>query len=141
MLLREVFSKVEPFSWVEQSPEAHEAEFMVGEGFYRVTFLLIKQKWYKSDFWNAQFVMVNGKTRDADGNVGFGIEKTGNASTVFGTVFQIMKEFIENAKPSVIRFEAKEANRQKLYAKMLAWFKQPNWQVTQKKGAFEIKIK
>lgn len=143
MLLREVFSTVAPFSWTEQSPDAYEAEFMVEDAFYRVSFLLIKKEWYKSDFWNAQFIMVNGTTRDEEGNVGYGIEQTGNAGIVFGTVIQIIKEFITKANPKLIKFEAKEPSRQKLYSRMLRLFRQPNWSVQEIliKGAMAYVIK
>lgn len=144
MLLQEVFSSVAPYSWTEQSPDSYEAEFMVEDAFYRVSFLLIKQEWYKSDFWNAQFILVNGKTRDEEGNVGYGIEHTGNAGIVFGTVIHIIKDFINKTQPKLIKFEAKEPNRQRLYSKMLRLFRQPNWKVTEKviggSTAYEIKL-
>lgn len=50
----------------------------------------------------------------------FGISGTGNSAEVFGTVVDIMREFLNQYKDliSSLRFSAKEDSRQSLYAKM-----------------------
>jgi len=56
-----------------------------------------------------------GMRRFNKGKARFGISNTGNATIVFSTVKQIMKEFLNVCRPDVFYFTSKEDSRTKLY--------------------------
>lgn len=121
MLLHEVFKTVAPFSWTENNPDLHQAQFIIGNNFYEVNFhryvgekISIIQP---NIAWVVEFKLLNTPTSDTDK---FGVTGTGNTGAVFGTVIEIIKQFIQRINPKAIKFEAKEPSRRKLYKSMIA---------------------
>lgn len=137
MKLFELFNKVEPYEWTEQSSTHWQAQFFVEDFIYEVNFDLIKTKLFAKDFWLIEFKLVNKKQEDE-----YGIQNTGNSSLVFSTVFKIIFDFIKLVKPKMIKFEAKEESRKKLYTTLVKKMSSSKWKVNsfEKEGikVFEI---
>lgn len=137
MLLCEIVSTV-PFSWTEKEENEYVAEFMVGQQFYRVTIERFERDPFPNEpCWDIEFKLLMGKTVNKYGMVGYGDENVGNASAVFGTVINIVKQWIQMAKPTLIKFEALDDRRTLLYSRLLNTLKQPNWTISKHKQADE----
>jgi hypothetical protein len=131
MKLFELFDKNEPFEWTEQSSSRWQAQFFIEDFIYEVNFDFQKTKLFNKDFWLIEFRLVN---KTDPNNDGYGIEDTGNANLVFGTVLKIIFDFIKHAQPKMIKFEAKEPSRKKLYTTLVKKLASPKWKIK----SFEI---
>ena len=57
---------------------------------------------------------------DANSTGKQGIEGTGAAAEIFGTVINALLQYIKKSKPSMLYFQAVESNRQRLYARIMS---------------------
>lgn len=103
MKLQELFDKPLPWKWVIRTLSSWDALFdaSTGEGY-----IDFKQS-YPGD-WSIAFSI--------DGNEE--VSGEGDEFKIFSTVVDIIKDFIEENKPTKIRFEAKESSRIKLYNRL-----------------------
>jgi hypothetical protein len=49
----------------------------------------------------------------------YGLTKTGNAVSVFNEIYNVVIKYIENKKPTYIKYEAVEDNRKRLYSLLI----------------------
>ena len=121
MRINELFTGKKDWGWRFQGSEEVFADFEVGSIPYRFT--AYSEPEDPSD-WEVEF-------RDArpDSPSKFGITGSGNAAQVFGTVVEIIREFLAR-RPDVttLRFSAEEPSRQSLYKRMLSRLL-PEWDV------------
>lgn len=126
----ELFQPGKNWQWEFRGSEEAIAEFTVGNISY--TFHA-----YGTDgVWEVEFhIRGGGGSRDQK----FGISGTGNSAEVFGTVVDIMRQFLSQYKHliSSLVFSAKEDSRQSLYAKMAKRLL-PNWTMHQDGGEFVL---
>jgi hypothetical protein len=88
----------------------------------------------KSVLDNAKYLEFLQITKDYESTTG--IEGTGAAAEVFGVVANAIIRYIQDDKPSMIYFQAKEPNRVRLYRSMIKMIlsKLPGWQFKEVTG-------
>lgn len=121
MRLNELFTGKKDWEWAFRGSEEVVADFKVGNIPYRFTAYSVPED--PSD-WEIEF-------RDArqDAKSAFGITGSGNAAQVFGTVVDILREFLASRPDvTILRFSAEEPSRQALYKRMLSRLL-PKWDV------------
>ena len=120
MLITEIIQQPTVYKWVKTSPQHYIAQFSIDKWNYTVNFNLQQSTQkrlgvFSKFFWLVKFKLDNPSKSHS---TGYGIENTGNASTVLPTVIKIMQDFIQIAKPKILRFEAAEESRQRLYDRL-----------------------
>lgn len=119
--------------WNYSDPDMVKFNFTASNGVqYQLDFLapyigpeeMGPEDFFDSDevFDNSKFVSFEQITQDMKGGfpvVKQGIEGTGSAAEVFGTVVNAIIQYVKKARPSLLYFQAAEPNRRALYARMI----------------------
>lgn len=105
--ITELFNKTLPYKWTNPTL----AEFAIGEHPFIVKFLKCGKNEYSFEFWTED---ENDESRSDITNV---FKNTGEVFSVFSTVGQILREFVQKNNPSLFGFsaDATEESRIKLY--------------------------
>jgi len=92
--LNEVFSKIQSYKWTVHGPEVHQAEFSVKkDDKIRVTF---KKLDFSKNDWEVDFARSNIDTKHDFTTARL---STGFSYEIFSTVFEIIKDFVKDARP------------------------------------------
>ena len=122
MLLHEVFTRVLPWAWnKEESRSGYaEANFGVGNQRYTVTFMEYVGYDEPTEQGDVPGWVVDFGLDTDDYDKRFGINRAGNATTVFATVIDIITDFINQHSGSLdLHFSADEPSRRSLYRAMI----------------------
>lgn len=129
MLLSEVLHTVVPWSWTERAADYYEAQFFIDKWLYTVKIVryITEKRWLRKpdSFWVFEYQLSN----PPEGKDKHDITGTGNAITVISTVSDILNQFVNKVKPNIIKFEAKEPSRLKLYSRLLTTARIPNMKI------------
>ena len=135
MKLNEVMDSPLKYKWRSKLDDMWEAKFFINKGKkdeleFTVTivesFVYDKEvrgiksmaKYSGEDVWDISFT---NDSPSAKSDV-YGISNDGEAIKVFSTAIAIIGEFLKKNKPFLIRLEAKEASRKKLYERLIRVF-------------------
>lgn len=116
--VNEVFSKIQSYKWTVHGPEVHQAEFSVKkDDKIRVTF---KKLDFSKNDWEVDFARSNIDTKHDFTTARL---STGFSYEIFSTVFEIIKDFVKDARPhslwiTGIEKGGKADSRTKLYDTM-----------------------
>jgi hypothetical protein len=140
MLISEVLQSPVQYKWTRTSPSFYQAQFTIDEWNYTIDFRLQQSSQKQFGILTKHFWLVNFKVNNPSKShsTGYGVEKTGVATTVFPTVINIIQDFIQIAKPKIIRFEAAEDSRQRLYDRLIRMYTSKYKVKTFMKGADKV---
>lgn len=119
--LSESLDKIADYKFVD----ANRAFFQIGDLNYLVVFRNVgngKIPWPTPDGIserNNGIITVISFAQVKESGLDDGITKTGNAMMVFGTVIEIILEYVEKHKPRKVLFDSKEPSRNKLYRALI----------------------
>jgi hypothetical protein len=146
MKLYELWNEPLPVKWIQKTEYAWEGDFTVGNIPYYIYIFNEKQAdqkhsllppaiyekykdilqtegvWeveFKIDTNNIDYEQKEKMRAQRGSDYPFSILGTGNAIGVFSTILAALKEFVTQAHPSLIYFEAKEETRVKLYNRLV----------------------
>lgn len=132
MLLREMFDKVLPWEWIQHDQGEDVARFDLSDKTgYTVTFEKQHGR-VGMDNWSASFeryeIGANNRLSNSAKITG-----TGQSMSVFGTVVDIVKDFMKSKDPNQLMFTAdkQEPSRVALYRRMVKMFPSNKYEVEQ----------
>ncbi len=125
--VNELFRSPTDWEWFNTGPYRAVADFEVGDVPYIFSAELLNPK---AKAWHISF-----KAKGDEYSNEYGVLGTGNASLVFSTVLDIMRDFLKTYKGNVstLKFSADEPSRIKLYSRMIDRLL-PNSEVEKGKG-------
>lgn len=126
--INELFDAPAKWKWIQFDEDEAEATFTVGDNEY-----VFNAHIPNSGYWKISFINTT-----VDHDIRYKITNTGNSSSVFSTVLDIVKDFKKKYNPELIYFSADEPNRKQLY-KRIAKTVFPEYDITDKGVYIEAK--
>ena len=108
ILITELFDQPQPIRWITKDHKEWAGKFQAGNKSYIIR--MIKEPEMP---WEVVFSLVQGNKSTQS------ITGTGKAATVFATVLNGIKTWIDQVEPTEFAISATEPSRQKLYKRML----------------------
>lgn len=142
MKLFELFNKGVEITWDEDEEDGYAATFSIGDLQYRF--------WAEDSATERETLINNEYTESEDyvytWGVGFSLQSengtpvytntgTGNQFLVYTTVFQCIRELMDNNGERALQFDAADSGRQALYRRFVAKFL-PSWEIKSSNTTF-----